>query len=134
MRINYGRKVFMNVKRVCTLFVVLALVVGVAFAQTVIPRVPTLKSGVYLKGNSSSSGYVVIANTIAGGGQQIILRDGDGEIIDRGVIKFQGRNGVVNLDESNTMIVSWVDSTTFTSDGGKVTWKWVRDFQTKDLR
>jgi hypothetical protein len=30
-------------------------------------------------------------------------------------------------DELGTWLVSWVDSKTFTTDGGSATWKWARN-------
>ncbi|MDR2966301.1 MAG: hypothetical protein LBU88_11080 [Treponema sp.] len=103
------------------------------FTQKITTDYPTLKYGVYFRENSSSIGYVVIHGNFLGDGQNIIARKGNGELIDRGVIRFRNNIGIINLKESSRN-ASWINKTTFTTDEGNVTWQWVRNVETKDIR
>jgi len=105
--------------------VLLALfAIGTVYAQQVIPRNPTLRTGTYLTGNTSDAGQWVIGGNIAGGGQVVRVLNANGQEIGRGSIRFSGRNGTVSMDNGRIVTVTWNNETSFSF--GDETWRWVR--------
>jgi hypothetical protein len=116
---------FMKMKKICALLFILSFVVGAGYAQQVIPRNPTLRTGLYITGNTSDAGQWVIGANMSGGGQVVRVLDANGNELTRGSIKFTGRNGTISLNNGRTVTVSWVNESSF-SFGDEV-WRWVRN-------
>ncbi|MCL2185491.1 MAG: hypothetical protein FWB86_06530 [Treponema sp.] len=85
-----------------------------------------------MRQDSSLIGYVVINRSKIGSGQQIIVRDKDGKLIDQGSIRFKENKGIINLKNSSR-IAAWVNKTTFTTDDENVVWLWNRNFKREEL-
>ena len=115
----------MNTKKFFALSLILAFVVGTIYAQQVIPRNPTLRSGTYLTGNTSGPGQVVIGANISGGGQVIRYLNANGAEVLRGSIQFSGRNGTISWNNGSIETVRWENETSFTFEN--MTWRWVRN-------
>jgi hypothetical protein len=99
--------------------------VGIVFAQSVIPRNPTLRTGTYLTGNTSNAGQWVIGANAGSAGQVVRVLDANGRELGRGSIKFSGRNGTVSMDNGRVITVTWNNETSFSF--GDETWRWVRN-------
>ena len=111
---------------VAIIFVTLIGFVSVyAQDRDVIPRNPTLRSGIYLTGNTSDAGQWVVGANIGSGGQAVRVLDANGNELTRGSIKFSGRNGTISLNNGRIVTVSWVNETSFTFENE--TWRWVRN-------
>jgi len=124
----------MKIKRIFIILIFFIAFFGcLVFVKNITTNNPTLKYGVYFRENSPNIGYVVIHGNNLGDGQNIITRKSNGDLIDRGVIRFNDSIGVINLKESSRNAL-WVNKTTFTTDEGNVTWQWVRNAETKDIR
>jgi len=115
----------MNKKAIGIAVVLLVfLAVGTVFAQQVIPRNPTLRTGTYLTGNTSDAGQWVIGGNAGSSGQGVRVLDANGREIGRGYIKFSGRNGTVSMNNGRVVTVTWNNETSFSF--GDETWRWVR--------
>jgi len=110
----------------------LCLILCIQLLQIKNSKDQNLQNGVYLRQDSSLIGYVVINRSKIGSGQQIIVRDKDGKLIDQGSIRFKENKGIINLKNSSR-IAAWVNKTTFTTDDENVVWLWNRNFKREEL-